>query len=223
MIDPAVIRAVPLFAALAPEAVRALAERAVERRWAAGRTLYAAGDPPSGLIVILEGRVRVVRDRADRRHLVHHEGPGGALGEVPVFGGGRYPATAVAAEPVRGLVVSVEALRGAIRRDPETAFVFLRRLADRTRHLVERLDRLASQDVTARLARLLLERQRAAGHGVPFLLGRTQGEVAEELGTVREVLVRSLRRLRDEGAIEAAGRGRYRVGDAAGLEHLADR
>jgi len=51
--------------------------------------------------------------------------------------------------------------------------------------------------------------------------GGTQTEVAEELGTVREVLVRGLRELRDARVIAPAGRGRFRVLDAARLRRLA--
>ncbi|MFL5475636.1 MAG: helix-turn-helix domain-containing protein, partial [Gemmatimonadales bacterium] len=71
-----------------------------------------------------------------------------------------------------------------------------------------------------RLARLLQARQQAVGSGVPFTLGRTQLETAEELGTVREVVVRAIRELRQEGIIESAGRGRYLVCDDTRLARL---
>jgi len=201
--------------------VEALAARSLRRRYAAGEVIYLAGDRPAGLLVVLEGRVRVVRGRGDRQHLVHEEGPGGALGEVPLFAGGAYPATAIAAAPTVCLLVSADALRAAVRSDPEIAFRFLARLADRVRHLVDRLDRLAAQDVRGRLAALLLARERATGAGAPFTLGGTQAQVAEDLGTVREVVVRALRGLCAAGVIGRAGGGRYRVLDAPALERLA--
>ena len=107
-----------------------------------------------------------------------------------------------------------------IRSSPETSLLFLHRLGERTRHLVDRIDGLAAQDVNARLARLLQTRQQAVGPGVPFTLGRTQLETAEELGTVREVVVRALRELRQDGIIQSAGRGRYLVRDARRLARL---
>ncbi|HEU4699367.1 MAG TPA: Crp/Fnr family transcriptional regulator [Gemmatimonadales bacterium] len=228
MIDPALLRTFPPFARVAPEALAILARGALERRYAPEEVLYTAGSPARGLLLVVAGRVRVVRGRDGRQHLVHDEGPGGALGEVPVFDGGSYPATAIAAEATRCVLLDEAALRAAVRVDPEVAFVFLRRLAARTRHLVDRVDRLAAQDVRGRLARLLLERHREAGAGADagadagFALGRTQLEVAEELGTVREVLVRALRELRAAGLVESAGRGRYRVRDARALAALAD-
>jgi CRP/FNR family transcriptional regulator len=222
MVDPESLRKLPLFASLPPAAAAGLAARAVERRFAPGAVLYTAGSTPAGLLVILEGRVRVVRGRGGRQHLVHEEGPGGALGEVPVFSGGAYPATAIAAEPTRCVLLSTAALQATVRDHPDVAFLFLRRLAERTRLLVDRVDGLAGRDVAGRLARLMLERQRTDGASAGITLGRTQAEVAEALGTVREVVVRALRQLRDDGLIEAAGRGRYRIRDAKALTRLAE-
>jgi DNA-binding IclR family transcriptional regulator len=50
----------------------------------------------------------------------------------------------------------------------------------------------------------------------------TQTALAEELGTVREVVVRSLRGLRQLGAIESAGDGKYRISNRPILEQLAE-
>ncbi len=222
MVDPAALRPLSLFAGLAPAALRVLAARAVERCFPAGRVMYSAGSSPSGLLVILEGRVRLVRGRGDRQHLVHEEVAGGTLGDIPVFSGGSYPATAIAAVPVRCVLLSADALHAAIRADPGLAFGLLRRLAQRTRELVDRVDRLAAQGVNGRLARLLLVHSAGAGPGTAFSLGRNQVEVAEELGTVREVLVRALRQLRELGLIETVARGRYRVRDARRLAALAE-
>jgi GTP-sensing pleiotropic transcriptional regulator CodY len=56
---------------------------------------------------------------------------------------------------------------------------------------------------------------------VPFALAATQAEAAEEMGTVREVLVRALRRFRVAGLVSSPVRGRYIVRDRAGLARIA--
>ncbi|HXE58097.1 MAG TPA: Crp/Fnr family transcriptional regulator [Gemmatimonadales bacterium] len=221
MIPIEAVAGVPIFAGVGPRALRELAARAVERRYAAGETLFTAGSAPRGFFVVLEGEVRVLRGGARRQHVVHVEGPGGTLGEVSLFDGGGYPATAVASAPVRCLVFPRAAIEAALAADPQVAWVFFRRLASRTRHLVDRLDRLAARSVTSRLAALLLARADEAGPG-PFTLGRTQSQAAEELGTVREVLVRSLRDLRSAGAIRWTGRGRYEIVGRELLARLAE-
>jgi CRP/FNR family transcriptional regulator len=211
---------VALLAGLRPEARRIVAREAVVRRFAAGQALWTAGTPPRGLFVVLEGKVRVVRAPSGRQYALHTEGPGGTLGEVPLFGGGRYPATALAAEPTACLVIARETLARAIAADPELAFRLLARLSERVRTLVTRLDGRSGATVPARLARHLLARH-AEARGAAFALGRTQAEVAEELGTVREVLVRALRALCRDGLVAPAGRGLYRVCDPAGLQARA--
>jgi CRP-like cAMP-binding protein len=90
------------------------------------------------------------------------------------------------------------------------------------RALVERIDGLTARSVPQRLAALLLARHDAAGsNGSAVTLGGTQQEIAEELGTVREVVVRAIRTLCGSGAIEPLGRGRYRIRSARKLQELA--
>jgi CRP/FNR family transcriptional regulator len=152
--------------------------------------------------------------------VVHTEGPGGTLGEVPLFEGGPYPATAVAAEPTVCLVLDRAAVLAAVEVDPALGLAFLRRMAHRVRELVERLDRATAQSVPGRLARFLLARREQVGRDA-FTLGLSQAELAEEVGTVREVVVRALRLLRDHGAIRPLGRGRYEVADVERLREIA--
>jgi CRP/FNR family transcriptional regulator len=211
----------PLFRHLAPEARRILAA-APQRRFRRGQTLWAAGAEAQGLAVVLSGRVRVVRAPGGRQYGVHTEGPGGTLGEVPFFAGGRYPATALATEATTCLWLDRATLARAVTADPELALRWLGRLALRVRGLVERLDQQTARTVEQRLAAFLLERA-AAARGRPFPLASTQAEAAEELGTVREVLVRTLRRFREAGLVESPVRGRYRVHDRQGMERLAAR
>jgi CRP/FNR family transcriptional regulator len=218
-VTPDAICQLPLLRGLNDAALRELAARAVIRRFAPDETLWLAGAQPRGLFLVIEGEVRVVRAVHGRRLVVHVEGAGGTLGEVPLFGGGCYPATAVAARRTVCLVLSREAVAAAIRCDTDFAFTLLERLAGRTRHVIERLDALGSTTVQQRLSRYLLTRHESAG-GSAFTLGCTQAALAEELGTVREVLVRSLRELRAAGVIRPAGRARFAVVDIDRLRLL---
>ena len=201
----------PLFAGLNAAALRTLRSRSVERRFATDEVLFIAGAPSRGLFVVLEGSVRVVRTRAGRQHVIHTEAPGGTLGEVPLYVGGGYPATAVAAAPTRCAVIGREAVGAMIANDPQLAWRLLERLATRVRGLVDRIDALATQDVAARLAAHLLARVESDGKRHLTALGGTQMQLAEELGTVREVVVRQLRVLQQAGVLRRAGRGRYEI------------
>jgi len=210
----------PLFDRLTPQALRIL-ENAPLRRLRRGEALWTAGGDTRGLHVILSGRVRVTRSPLGRQYAVHTEGPGGTLGDVPFFAGGRYPATAIALEATTCLVIDPAMLTRAIAADPSLAWRLLERLAARVRTLVARLDDRASTTVEQRAARLLLERHHVAGSAA-FRLAATQAEAAEELGTVREVLVRTLTRLRRAGVIDSPAHGRYRVVRLRALQRLSE-
>lgn len=202
---------------LAPGARRILEERGVVRTFEEGRVLWRAGGRAASVHLVLEGEVKIVRTSEDgRQHVVHRGGAGATLGEVPFFADGGYPATAVAVRPTRCLVVDRRTLEAAMAADPALAWHFLETLARRVRHLVERLDARSIEDVRTRLERYLEVRSEEAGGGW-FRLGLTQAELAEELGTVREVLVRALGTLRRSGALEHRG-GRYRLAEADELE-----
>jgi CRP/FNR family transcriptional regulator, dissimilatory nitrate respiration regulator len=220
MVNPSVLDSVQFLKGLGASARSDLAARAVVKSFSRGQRLWTAGDEPRGLFVIVEGRVRVVRMPRGRAWVIHAEGPGATLGEVPLFAGGTYPATAIATEPTECLVLERRGLAAAMAAHPELAWVLLGRLAERLRHVVDRLGSQAADPVIARLAQYLLARaERAQGS---FTLGGTQQAVAEDLGTAREVVVRLLRDLIAGGAIERAGPSRYSVRDRQLLAALAD-
>ncbi len=210
---------VPLFAALPKAARERVVAAGVVRHFAAGATIFRAGERATSLYVILDGRVRVLRVRSGRQRVIHSEERGGTLGEVPLFEGGTLPATAVCATEVRCLAVSGEALLGVLREHPDVALLFLQRLSRRVRVLVERIDRISTQSVASRVAGHLLARTSPSSAVVS--LGMTQAALAEEIGTAREVLVRALAQLRRAGAIAAERRGWYRITNAAQLRRMA--
>jgi CRP-like cAMP-binding protein len=197
-----------------------LLARSVERHLAKGEVLWVAGSEARGLFIVLEGEVRVTRGGGGRQHIIHVEGPGGTLGEVPLFSSSRYPATAIASAPTRCLVIGRAELGQAITEDPGVAWFFLQRMARRIHGLVDRLDRLAGQSVASGLATFLLQENTGAG-SPEIRLSITQAQLAEDLGTVREVLVRALRSLRERGMIASLGRNRFRITDRPALERLA--
>lgn len=186
------------------------------RRTAAGASLFRAGNPVRGLILLLEGTVRVVSERQGRQHLVHESGPGETLGEVPLFAGGGYPATALAQTDCVYAVFLPETISEMMKRDPNLAWILLQRLARRVRELVARLERNTAWSVEGRLSEILLTHHLAAAGGA-FRLGVRQAQLAEELGTVREVLVRTLARFCRDRLISRERRGWYQVRDAEGL------
>lgn len=212
--SPSELRTFPLWSNVDDDALGALGAAGRVRAWGPDEVLWVVGSKPARLHVVLEGEVKIVRSAGGRRHVIHRGGPGSTLGEVPLFGESGYPATAIAARRTRCLVVPRAELLSIVARHPTLAAFLLEGMARRIRFLVGRLDQRTGSDVRGRLADYLLDRA-AASRGDWFSLGLTQGELAEELGTAREVVVRTLKALRDCGALEAGPSARYRILDPA--------
>lgn len=210
----------PALAQLSPRVVRRLAAAAVVKRYQRRAVLFRAGDAPAALHFVLSGRVRVARRTESGSRVLHFEEAGGVLGEIPVFGGGAYPATATAAEMVHCAVLTAETVERLLAEEPEFARFALHRIARRARSVLERLDELSDYSVKARVAGYLLARAAIITQGA-LDLGMSQAALADRLGTVREVVVRSLRTLCDDGALRREGRSRFVVMDERRLRELA--
>jgi CRP-like cAMP-binding protein len=199
-----------------PEARAVLLDQGVCRTWEPGRFLWRQGAAATSVFFVLEGEVKLVREAGGREHVVHWGRPGATLGDVPLFADGGYPATAIATRRTRCLVADRATLELAMRVDPTLAWHFLSNLSRRVQFLVQRLDERSSENVRSRLIRYIVARSEEA-QTEWFRLGLTQAELAEELGTVREVVVRTLAELRRTGMLES-DRGRYRIPDANRLQ-----
>jgi CRP/FNR family transcriptional regulator len=210
--------AIPALSELPPRALEQIARTAVDRRYAPNAVLYRAGDVADALYVVLSGKVLVVRETNSDSAMLHTESAGGVLGEIPVFGGGTFPATATAIEPSRCAKLPVELVERLVREEPEFARFALRRLAVRAQSLLRRIDDLTATTVTSRLAAFVLRRSNT---GAEFTLGMSQAALATELGTAREVVVRSLGQLVEAGAIARTGRSRFTVKRLAVLKSIA--
>lgn len=198
-----------------------LAARCLVRAVARGQTVFEEGAPAAGLFVILAGRLKLVRSSPrGREQVLHAEGPGATLGEVPLFDGGGYVASAVAVEASRVLFVPGPALLDLCRR-PEVALGVIAVLARRVRTFAGLIEDLALRDVTARVAGFLVAESRRVG-GDDLALPGTRDEVAARLGTVRELVSRALSHLARLGLIEVSGR-RVRVRDRGRLADYANR
>jgi CRP-like cAMP-binding protein len=206
-----VLARVPYFQSLSPAELRNLARRGTTQTVARGDFVFTGGEPCHGLVVIIEGAVDVRQaSEAGREQILHTEGPAATLGEVPLFDGGGYVASAVAAEPTRLFVLPRAALLDLCRRRPAVALALLETLARRVRRFATLAADLAFREVTERVARHLEASARAEGRplaaGTTLELALTQEQIATRLGTVRELVARALAELRRSGVIAQRGR-----------------
>jgi CRP/FNR family transcriptional regulator len=219
------LRGIPLFAELQDDALAELARRCVSRSFAVGHVLFTTGEACRGLYLVESGRVRIYRtDPSGREQVLHIEGPGRTVAELPLFDGGPYPASAVTTEDSRLVFLPRPDFEYLYRNHPDIAQAIIRALGRRLRHLVHVTETLAFRDVAARLAMLLVGYAERGGtttrDGVEIELDRTQEEIAHEIGTARESVSRAMKQLRRKRLIEPLERNRILVPDLARLRAL---
>lgn len=212
------LRDVALFSQLSQRQLAGLVETSVMRHHSRGTEVFAGGEEADCFFLVLEGALKVYLLSGDgREHILHVAEAGDLVAEGAVFAQGTYPASAMAIEDSVVVHFYRDRLLALLRADPELGLALLAGLSRRLREFVATIEDLSLRDVTARLARHLLEN---ATGGFCKLAG-TKTQLAAQLGTVLEPLSRSFRRLKEEGLIREH-KGGIALLDEDGLQALVD-
>ena len=201
----------PLFRGLSEDEMAFIARRALPRQYSAGELIFGEGDPCQGMYVIESGSVKLFKTSAGgREQVLAVDGPGGSVAELPVFDDGNYPASAQAVGDARLIFVSKQDFRALVLEHPQVAIKVLRVVGARLRRLVGIIEELSFTTVRHRMAALLVNMAKRSGaktaRGIEFQLPATHQEVAGMIGTVRELVSRSLGRLQSQDIIQLDGR-----------------
>ena len=189
-------------AGLEQEIVEFLADHTRLQAYDSDEVIILEDQPCSGLAIIESGRVKIYKGSPSGREMVFSVmEEGESFNEVPVFDQGRNPVNASAVIATRIWMIDANALRKVIAEHPKTCQQIIINLSANLRMLVGKVAELSFYTVTARLARLLrdLPEEELAGKGEARL---TQDDLAARIGSVREVVSRSLKELERIGAIE---------------------
>lgn len=203
-----------------------LAARTVRKLFSAGELLFSEGEPCNGLHIIAQGKVRIFKtSMSGREQVLAVNGPGESVAELPVFDGGPYPASAVAVDDVEIAFVSRRDFNAYCLEHPQVALKVLSVVGTRLRRLVGIIEELSFTTIRQRLIAALIKLAQCEGRktasGIEFQLPSSHQELANQLGTVRELISRNLMRLQAEGLLEVDGR-QIVVKDMKGLNTLLD-
>lgn len=210
---------IPYFKELDEQTLQTLVANAVLRQYDAGQLVILEGEPSVGLYIIEDGWLKVSKIARDgREQTLQFLGRGEAFNAIGVFTDQPNPATLTALEPARIWLVYREAVLNLLDTHPPLARLVIQDLAGRVLHLLELVEDLSLRTVEARVARLLLQ------HSIAGQVSRrrwaTQNEMASRLGTVPDVIGRTLRRLSEQGLIQVS-RNDIQILDRGGLEIIA--
>jgi len=221
-----VLERTALLSNLSREEVQSLAARTVRKFFSTGELLFSEGEPCSGLHIIARGRVRIFKTSVNGREQVLAVNlPGESIAELPVFDGGPFPASAAAVEDTEVAFISRRDFHAYCVEHPEVPLKVLSVVGARLRRLVGIIEELSFTTIRQRLIALLVKLAQAEGkttdRGIEFSLPATHQELANQLGTVRELISRNLMRLQAEGLLDVDAR-QIVVKDLKGLSTLLE-
>jgi CRP-like cAMP-binding protein len=221
-----VLEKAALLSNLSREELQTLAARTVRKLFSAGELLFSEGEPCSGLHIIARGKVRIFKTSVNgREQVLAVNVPGESVAELPVFDGGPYPASAAAVEDTEIAFVSRRDFHAYCLEHPEVSLKVLSVVGARLRRLVGIIEELSFTTIRQRLIAMLVKLAQSEGkkteRGIELLLPATHQELANQLGTVRELISRNLMRLQAEGLLEVDAR-QIVVRDLAGLSALLE-
>jgi CRP/FNR family transcriptional regulator/CRP/FNR family cyclic AMP-dependent transcriptional regulator len=174
--------------------------------------LFYQGDPPGSAFLVISGRVKIALMNEEGREVVLNiVRPGGIFGLIAALDGGPQPANAITTEPSRLAKFSIEEFTAWVERQKLTHSVFLRELGLRIREAYQKIGEHALMGVKERLLYALLDIAEREGQPAPegehiMFTRPTHQELANRIGSSREVVSRLLKELLESDLLQAEGR-----------------
>ena len=182
----------------------------------AGTQVFAEHQPCQGFPLLIEGSIKVIKLASSGRELMlYRVQPGGSciISSSCLLGHTAYNARGIAETPLTLLILPISEFSRLMLEDPPFRDFVFHLFAERIGELMQLVEEVAFSRLDQRLARLLLARNET-------VLGVTHQQLADELGSVREIVSRLLKGFAAQGLV-VLGREQLTVSDRAGLQKLA--
>jgi CRP/FNR family transcriptional regulator, anaerobic regulatory protein len=181
----------------------------------AGASVFSENQPCSGFPLLIEGSIRVVKQACSGRELMlYRVSPGGSciISSSCLLGRSDYNARGIAETPLTLLAMPVgEFGQLLVEHTPFRDFVF-HLFSERIGELMQLVEEVAFARLDQRLAKLILARHTDT-------LAVTHQQLADELGSVREIVSRLLKGFAAQGLV-TLGREQLTIIDRDGLQKL---
>lgn len=196
-----------------------IATRAAYRQVPAGGVMFSEHSPCNGFPLVLAGSVRVVQRFPNGREIQLYRVKSGEsclLSGSCLLGNSDYAASGIAESAVELVVIPPAEFRALVAGDEVFREHVFSLYGERLSALMQLVEAISWQKLDQRLAALLVGRTRDGATTVQA----THQALADELGSVREIVSRLLRSFEDRGWVEL-GRERIAVRDVPALAALA--
>ncbi len=131
------LREIPIFANLAPEDLKRVAEIAREEWYPQNTAIFHKGEEGNMMFVIVEGYLQVLKTTDGKDQVLAQRGPGDFVGEMAIIDSAPRLATLMTQSDVRVLAIDGETFKGILHERPEVSFAVLRNILRRLREISE--------------------------------------------------------------------------------------
>ena len=206
---------------------QALFKDAKLKSFQAGETIFLAGDPGRGVLLIESGRVEIsTMSSAGKKSVLAHMAPGSLLGEIAALDGGNRSADATAATAVVGRFLARENLLEFIASQPKLAKSVIVELCGKARNASDMFLTQSAPEAEVRLARTMLKLFDTWGEVLPngtvALTERfSQQDIGEFCGLARENVSRQISTWESSKILEKVKR-KLILADRDALKALAE-
>lgn len=184
--------------------------------------LFTEGDRCGGLLATVSGTIRVSKTSEEGKELLLYEVRPGEMCVLTLtclLGEGAYPARGSASGEVKGALVPQSLFNEMVDRVPRFRAAVFSSLGERVAQLMRLVEEVAFHRLDQRLAGLLI---READHERADAVSLTHQEIAERLGTSREIVSRVLGSFELQGLVQL-GRKRIAIADRPSLQGMVGR
>jgi CRP/FNR family transcriptional regulator, anaerobic regulatory protein len=206
----------PVLSGLPPEELEHLLQPAAIIHLPTGTQVFAEHQPCQGFPLLIEGSIKVIKLATNGRELMLYRVlPGGSciISSSCLLGHTNYNARGVAETPLTLLPLPVSTFSTLMLKDAAFRDFVFHLFAERIGELMQLVEEVAFSRLDQRLARLILARQEV-------ILNVTHQQLADELGSVREIVSRLLKGFAAQGLV-TLGREQLCISDRIGLQKLA--
>jgi len=200
------LRRNPLFSGLDDSGLQKVKGIAALHSFKKGNILFSRGDGAHGFFLVTAGKIKIYRLSPNgQEYVMRVVGPGETIAEAAVFSGKTYPASAEALEDSRLYYLKKTDFVALIRESPQLALNMMTGLSLLLRELAQQVEDLSLKEVSARLARFLIEEAEkissVPADGLKIPLDIKKNLLASRLGTIGETLSRTLTKMKQKEII----------------------
>jgi len=164
-----------------------------------GTVLFRPGDNCQTFLVLCEGSIRVeMTAKSGRDVTLYRISPTESciLTTSALINSELYYAQGVAESDITAIALSTESFHNAIQSSKPFVQYVLSGYANRVSSVISLVDRMATRDVMSDVSRYLVEKANTS-----LTVSATQVEIANDIGTAREVVGRKLQRLEADNIV----------------------